>query len=86
VVRALLAKGADVEAKDYVSLTPTRTDAPAREASHKHARETIAAETAGTVTSLTQYRALAASVPYQIGDGKGSGPVSCTRQAHTTRR
>jgi hypothetical protein len=38
----LLAKGADMEAKMNVSVTPIRTesDAPTREAAHKHARET----------------------------------------------
>jgi ankyrin repeat protein len=57
-VEALLAKGADVEAKDNVSVTTGRMDNPTRGASHKHARETLAAAMADFVTSLTQYRAL----------------------------
>jgi hypothetical protein len=58
-VGVLLANGADVEAKDNVSVTPSRWDAPTREASHKHARETHAVASAGTITLLTQYRVLA---------------------------
>jgi ankyrin repeat protein len=49
VVGALLAKGADVEAKADVSMmTPSRMDAPPRAAVHQHARETLAAGTADT--------------------------------------
>jgi ankyrin repeat protein len=59
VVGALLAKGADVEAQTKVSVTPSRWDAPTREAAPKHARETHAAATADLVTLLTQYRVLA---------------------------
>jgi ankyrin repeat protein len=48
VVGALLAKGADVEAKADVSMKPSRMDAPPRAAVHKHARETLTAATADT--------------------------------------
>ncbi len=50
VVGALLTKGADAEAKTNVSVTPCRRDARAREAAHKHARETLAAATTDIVT------------------------------------
>jgi ankyrin repeat protein len=59
VVGALLAKGADVEAKADVSMTPSRMDAPPRAAVRNHARETLAAAKADMATQLAQYRALA---------------------------
>ena len=59
VVVALLAKGADVEAKADVSMTPRRMDAPPRASVHQHARETLAAGRPDMATQLAQYRALA---------------------------
>ncbi len=61
VVGALLAKGADVEAKADVSMTPRRMDAqtPARAAVHQHARETLAAGRPDMAIQWAQYRALA---------------------------
>jgi hypothetical protein len=55
----LLAKGADMEAKADVSMTPSRMDAPPRAAVHRHARETLAAGRPDMATQLAQYRALA---------------------------
>jgi ankyrin repeat protein len=50
VVGALLAQGADVEAKTNVSVTPSRMDASTREAAHTYACEMLAAATADVVT------------------------------------
>jgi ankyrin repeat protein len=58
VVGSLLAKGADVESKDNVSVMTNRRDNPTREALYKHARKTLVAAMADFVTSLIQYRAL----------------------------
>jgi ankyrin repeat protein len=59
VVGALLAKGADVEAKADVSMTPRRMDASLRVAVHQHARETLAAGRPDMATQWAQYRAIA---------------------------
>jgi ankyrin repeat protein len=55
VVGALLAKGADVEAKADVSMTPSRMDAPACAAVHQHACETLAAGRPVLVTDSRPY-------------------------------
>ena len=53
VVGALLAKGADVEAKADVSMmTPSRMDAPPRAAVHRHARESLAVATDDMATQF----------------------------------
>jgi ankyrin repeat protein len=52
VVGALLAKGADMEAKADVRMTASRMDAPPRAAVHRHARESLAVATDDMATQF----------------------------------